>query len=201
MAKLLVIIGMASCFIISIANSRAANFHTSSIAARAAYLVEGVGFDGVNIGLSSASDVEAAFGNKFTLLSHNQYSYEMVYKDKGLSFYYCYNDADKRIFLVEAIPNFHGVTGKGLNFPDSTMRDVFHLYGKAPLSPTATEGLSVCEYEGIQFFFKVSEEDKLDENIETLLEKKIEYLDLVPLDTSSNFCDGFEKSESETDAQ
>src|SRR5438874_4855171 len=91
------------------------------------YITEGVGISGILIGKSTASDVVSAFGSKYTVNTHNDYSREIEYADLGLSFYYCLKDKQKRIFLVEV---HHGTTSKGIIIGTSTLKDIQDLYGK-----------------------------------------------------------------------
>ena len=109
---------------------------------------EGVGIGEIVVGKSTKSDVIAIHGGGFRLVKHSKYSYEIRYKDLGLSFYYCYHDKEKKIFSIEITLPCQGVTSKGLTVGESTLQDVFNLYGKAePLSTTAEETW-FFEYQG-----------------------------------------------------
>lgn len=106
---------------------------------------EGESLDNIKIGKSTADDVISKYGENYKLINHRKYSYEMIYKELGLSFYYCQNDAKKEIFVIEIEPPFKAVTGKGIILGESTFADVFNAYGKWDKSSAG------FEYEGVYF--------------------------------------------------
>jgi hypothetical protein len=105
----------------------------------------------------------------------------MEYADLGLAFYYCHKDEKKTVFLVEL---HHGVSSKGIIIGQSTLRDVFRLYGEQ----SSGDQPDVHEYKGIQFY---TEHDPTPdaEDSAAKLDKKVVEIDIVPPDKSSNFCD------------
>ena len=142
---------------------------------------DGIGIGDILIGVSSAADVEARYGMKYKLINKNDYSYRMEYADLGLAFYYCYKDEKKRVFLVEM---HHGVTSKGIIVGESTLKDVFRLYGEQ-----SNGGQSdIYEYKGIQFYLEADLTPDGEDKAPTL-DKKVVEVDIVPPDKSSNFCD------------
>lgn len=122
------------------------------------YVVAGERFDGITIGTSTADDVISLYGKDYKLIDHKGYSFEMIYKDLGLGFYYCQGDPKKQIFVVEIEPPSRAVTDKGIILGLSTIGDVFNLYGKTSRS---SQGY---QYPGINFDFEVEthEEDQED---------------------------------------
>jgi hypothetical protein len=142
---------------------------------------DGIGVGEILIGVSSAADVEARYGMKYKLINKNDYSYRMEYADQGPAFYYCYKDEKKRVFLVEM---HQGVTSKGIIVGESTLKDVFRLYGEQ----SGVSQSDIYEYKGIQFYLEhdptPEREDKAPK-----LDKKVVEVDIVPPDKSSNFCD------------
>jgi hypothetical protein len=151
-----------------------------------AYITEGVGIAGVVLGKSNTSDIVSAFGNKYTVHTHNEYSRDMEYTDLGLSFYYCFKDKEKTIFLVEV---HHGTTSKGIIIGRSTLRDVYDLYGERDETSNCETGSCVCEYPGVQFYVEGPNLVGSDKALDPTLMKVVE-IDVVPPDKSSNFCDG-----------
>lgn len=127
------------------------------------YVVEGESFDGILIGKSTADDVIATYGADYKLINHNNYSYEMIYKNLGLAFYYCQADPNKEIFVVGIEPPFRATTKSGIILGESTIADLFQIYG------TTSATSSGFEYDGIYFDVeeKTSGEDQEDARIET----------------------------------
>ncbi len=142
---------------------------------------DGIGVGEILIGISSAADVEASYGRKYDLINKNDYSYRMDYADLGLAFYYCRKDEKKKVFLVEL---HHGVSSKGITIGDSTLRDVFRIYGKE----SGGEQTDVHEYPGIQFYLE-HDPTAGPRDSAARLDKKVVEIDIVAPDKSSNFCD------------
>ena len=143
---------------------------------------DGVGLGEIVIGTSTAADVEARYGLKYELMNRNEYSYRMDYADQGLAFYYCFKDAKKRVFLVEA---HQGVTAKGIIVGKSTLGDVFKLYGVEASGGHAY----IFEYPGIQFYVEHDPTPEGEAEKAPALDKKVVEVDIVAPDKSANFCD------------
>ena len=140
---------------------------------------EGIGVGKILIGTSSASDVESLHGTKYQLINKNDYSYRMDYVEQGLAFYYCLKDDQKRIFLIEL---HHGVTSTGITIGESTLKDVFKIYGEHKSVES-----HIYEYKGIQFY--VEHDPKTDaEDKAPKLDKKVVEVDIVAPDKSDDFC-------------
>lgn len=146
-----------------------------------AQIKDGVGLGEILIGVSSAADVETRYGRKYDLINKNDYSFRMDYADLGLAFYYCHKDEKKKVFLVEL---HQGVSSKGITIGQSTLRDVFRLYGKE----SSDDQPDVYEYEGIQFYLEPDSTAGAKDSA-AKLDKKVVEIDIVPPDKSSNFCD------------
>jgi hypothetical protein len=142
---------------------------------------DGIGVGKILIGDSSAADVEARYGTKYDLINKNDYSYRMDYADLGLAFYYCHKDEKKRVFLIEL---HHGTSSKGITVGESTLRDVFRLYGEK----SGGEQLDIHEYPGIQFYIEPDPKAGA-RNSAARLDKKVVEIDIVAPDQASNFCD------------
>lgn len=121
------------------------------------YVVEGESLDSIQIGKSTADDVIANYGTDYKLINHRNYSYEMIYKSLGLSFYYCLRDPNKEIFVVEIEAPFRATTKSGIVLGESTVADVFQIYG------TRSAASSDFDYDGILFS---TEESTADEDQE-----------------------------------
>lgn len=148
------------------------------------YITEGVGISDVLINKSTKSDVESRFGEKYRLIKHNRYSYEMKYDNLGLSFFYCLRDLEKKIFLIET---YHGATSKGIVIGQSTLKDIFDNYGKEEGKGGCDSGACFYQYKGIQFYL-VGDTEAKDDSIDPL-QIKVVQIDVVSPDKSSNFCD------------
>jgi hypothetical protein len=153
-------------------------------------IIEGLGVGGIIVGNSRMSDVVLAYGEGFKLVQHNKYSYEAKYNDLGLSFYYCYSDEEKKIFTIKIKPPFHGSTNKGIIVGESTLQDVFDLYGKVkPYTTTALETWAF-KYEGVEFH--IAYDSNLnsvgDEIPEEQLKKKIISIDVMVTNLRGNAC-------------
>jgi hypothetical protein len=114
--------------------------------------------DGIRIGKSNSEDVIKAYGDNFKLLDHNSYSYEMLYRDLGLSFYYCQNDPNREIFVVEIEAPARARTKKGIVLGESTMADVRGAYGEWD------ETSAGFEYEGAGIYFDFREDTDGDDD-------------------------------------
>ncbi len=158
--------------------------------------LEGIGIDTIRIGTSSKKDVIALYGEDFKLIAHNQYSYEMVYKS-GISFYYCYKDTSEKIFLVKIEPHSKVSTSKGIVGGESTLADVFNVYGKIDVSTTADYEILAAEYDGVHFFIKSNLKYDEDPNssLDKLLPLKISEINIVPPQVNSSFCQEFDQKD------
>lgn len=143
---------------------------------------DGIGLGEILIGVSNAADVEARYGMKYKLINKNDYSYRMDYADLGLAFYYCLKDEKKRIFLVEL---HQGVSSKGIIIGQSTLRDVFRLYGEQSIGEDQSD---IHEYKGIQFYLEHDPSTDAKDSA-AKLDKKVVEIDIVAPDKSFNFCD------------
>lgn len=160
--------------------------------------LEGIGIDTIRIGTSSKKDVIASYGEDFELIAHNKYSYEMSYKS-GISFYYCYKDPAENIFLVELQPSSKVSTSKGIVVGESTMADVFNIYGEVDLSQTAYDGILVAQYRGVHFFIDTKRKRETEgfytKNLDKLLPLKISEINIVAPRVRNNFCKEFEQTD------
>jgi hypothetical protein len=170
--------------------------HARPVPQHSGLAFEGIGIDTIKLGTSSRKDVIAFYGEDFKLIAHNEYSYEMIYKS-GISFYYCYRDTAEKIFLVEILPSSKVSTSKGIIVGESTLADVFNLYGEIELSNTADDGVLAAQYDGVHFLIDTNlkkEKGQIStEKPETLLPLKIILMDIVPPKVSCDFCKEFDQ--------
>ncbi len=103
----------------------------------------GVGVDGIRVGKSTRSDVIRKYGRDFTTEKHGSYSFQMKYKN-GMSFYFCQNDEQQEIFVIELRAPAKVKTNKGIILSKSTVGQVKRKYGE-PLN----DGL---QFKGIEFY-------------------------------------------------
>jgi hypothetical protein len=105
---------------------------------------EGVGIEGIVVGRSTMDDVVRKFGKDYKLVNHKKYSSQLRYGNLGLSFYYCYADKRKVIFVIETKSPYKGKTSKGIILRESTVEDIEKKYGRSK---------SGLEYRGINFYY------------------------------------------------
>ncbi len=108
---------------------------------------EGVGVGGVKVGISKQKDIEEKYGKPEQVIKHKKYSTQMVYKQKGLSFYLCQSDKKKQVFVIEIKRPFVGKTSRGIQIGTSTKKEVEKLYG------TGNKKYRGKEYKGIEFYY------------------------------------------------
>lgn len=123
------------------------------------FVTDGESLDSINIGKSTMDDVTAVYGNDYKLIKHREYSYEMVYKNLGLSFYSCQNDPNKEIFSIDIQAPFKATTAKGIILGESTFDDIFRAYGKWEETSSGFE----YEKEGIYFNYTAEETEENEE--------------------------------------
>ncbi len=123
---------------------------------------DGRSIGAIKIGTSTESNVIENYGSQYRLVDHQKYSNEMIYEKTGLSFYYCYNDPKKEIFLVNMTLPYRAKTSKGIILGKSTLEDVFSVYGS---SLESTAGFS---YPGISFYVAESKVKWTDDKKQTL---------------------------------
>lgn len=147
---------------------------------------EGLGIKGVYVWRSTERDVIAAYGEDYELVKHGSYTYELRYVLLDLSFYYCQNDPQKRIFDIECRAGFAGFTAKGIVLGRSTVRDVFKAYGVSPELESFPNNSGVFfESPGIQFSV-AHDDDAPPLNLKRLLDRKVETIDIVTSKTGSD---------------
>ncbi|HEX5709651.1 MAG TPA: hypothetical protein VFX96_20400 [Pyrinomonadaceae bacterium] len=123
-------------------------------------LVEGWGVDNVVVERSTAAEVVAEYGEPDEVIKHKKYSREMAYKKLGLSFYYFYEDAEKKIFHIAAKRPFKGSTTKGIVLGESTVADVLRIYGNASISSNTSYDYWALRYQGVEFYVENDGPDK-----------------------------------------
>jgi hypothetical protein len=146
-------------------------------------LSEGLGVGKIYVGHSTFDDVVEAYGKGYALVERSGRD-EMRYETLGLSFWYCQDDPQKRIFRVECRAPFAGFTARGIVLGKSAVRDVLKAYGQAdPKSSGANETWSY-EYPGVEFH--VEHRDLGDKPTTQLLGSKIVAIAIVMMASGSN---------------
>jgi len=151
-------------------------------------VIDGVGISWIVVNASTEADVIALYGDDFKLIEHRKYSYEIEYKDLGLSFYYCYCDEEKRIVAILIKAPCPGATSKGIIVGQNTLQDVFDLYGKADPRTTTAQKSLFFEYPGINFHIDYQEEVTAEAIGEEQLNKKIIAIEIVDPDVKGSVC-------------
>lgn len=72
----------------------------------------------------------ASLGEEYEEINHNNYSIEVKYAKRGISFRYKYNDNRKKVFNIQLYAPFKGITDSGIELNVSTMDDVEALFNK-----------------------------------------------------------------------
>ena len=115
------------------------------------YASPGIGIEGVAINYSTMDSVVANYGKDFALVEHNKYSFEMSYEELGLSFWYRYEDPEKRIFCIALKPASHAFTSRGIIVGKSRLRDVVASYGRSRFLTTSANATWFFAYPGVEF--------------------------------------------------
>ena len=138
------------------------------------YVSPGIGIEGVAVGYSTMDSVVARYGKDFGLLEHNKYSYEMSYEQLGLSFWYRYDDPEKKIFSIALKPASHAFTSRGVIVGKSRLRDVLTAYGKSGFSTTAADETWFFAYAGVEFHVEYDrQKDRAGWKPEKILSRKV----------------------------
>lgn len=149
---------------------------------RPIYVTAGIGIEGIAVGFSTKKTVVAKYGNEDSLIEHNKYSYEMKYEERGLSFWYRFEDPEQKIFAISVWPESRGFTGQGIVVGRSTLKDVFNAYGKAEFGTTTNEKSWFVEYPGISFHIEYKPNDKQHWTPEELLKRKVTEIEIVAVE-------------------
>ena len=140
---------------------------------RAVYATAGLGIEGIAVGYSTKKSVFSKFGDDFSLIEHEKYSYEMRY-NTGMSFWYRYDDHEQKIFSIQLRPESHAFTSRGIVVGRSTLQDVFDAYGKSGFFTTSAEESWFFDYPGIQFHVEFKANDwRLNSREKKLLKRKV----------------------------
>lgn len=150
---------------------------------RSVYLAAGVGIEGIAVGYSTKDSVTAKYGNDFELITHEVYSYEMRYADRGLSFWYRYSDPAQKIFCIGVRPPCHGFTSRGIVVGSSKLEDVFKAYGETTLSTSSAREHWSADYPGIHFLIDHKESDSFKDDNKKYLNRKIVEIDIVQIES------------------
>ncbi|WP_299335268.1 hypothetical protein [uncultured Psychroserpens sp.] len=137
-------------------------------------ITEGKGIDSFHINTINATDVKHKLGKDYDLIKHKDYSFQIVYKNLGMSFYYMQNDPEEQIFLISFKSPFNGKTSKNIVLNKSTMIDVVNAYGKPEWFTCNGCDTWKAEYDGI--YFEVERDKSLPQyplNEDVHIKKKI----------------------------
>jgi hypothetical protein len=149
------------------------------------YVAAGFGIDGITVGYSTKNSVTSKYGDDYALIEHNHYSYEIRYRDTGMSFWYRYEDPEQRIFSIGLRPESRAFTGQGIVVGRSSLQDVFNAYGKSESYTTSAEESWFFEYHGIKFHI---EHKSSDQSVvpEKLLKRKVIEIEIVAMESGAD---------------
>ena len=148
---------------------------------RAVYVAAGLGIDGITVGYSTKNSVTSKYGDDYVLIEHNHYSYEIRYRDTGMSFWYRYEDPEQKIFSIALRPESRAFTGRGIVVGRSSLKDVFNAYGKSEFHTTSAEETWFFEYQGIKFHIEYKSSDK-SLVPEKLIKRRVIEIEIVAMD-------------------
>ena len=165
------------------------------------FVTDGESLNSLSIGKSTMDEVVAVYGDDYKLIKHKDYSFEMVYKNLGLSFFSCQADPNKEIFVIEMESPAKITTSKGITLGESTFADLIRIYDLSALGDRV-------EFGGMYFYAgKDSREDgpevdknqrfviNLEEEAESPAEKNTD----TRIDQSNIILDGIDVSENSGD--
>ena len=121
------------------------------VSCRTAETTDGMAIADIRLGESTASDVERCHGPPDSVEHHGEYSAEMVYAQRGLSFYYRKDDEHKSIFSIAVTPPYQLRTVEGIGLDSSTMEDVRKAYGDLNWKTTNGSDYWFSEHDGIEY--------------------------------------------------
>ena len=156
------------------------------MAAETPVITPGVGADGLRVGVSTEQDVIAKYGAQFEKIKHLEYSYQLKYPELGMSFYYCQQDPDKKLFTIEYL---RGSTNDGIVIGRSTMAEVQKRQGQSEDYQGCDEGLCLYSYDTAHYYIKDATENSAPDK-QTIVE-----IDVKPSGFQSCDSDDAQKTE------
>lgn len=139
----IVSVGLICCFFVGLTEAQRKKTTTKK-AETYKTAREGVGIEGVAVGVSTMASVVKKFGKNYVKKTYGKYSNSINYPKLGLAFYYCQVDKTKEIFDIEIRAPYKVKTSKGVILGKSTLEDIYKIYGRS------SDGL---EYKGVSFFY------------------------------------------------
>jgi hypothetical protein len=122
-------------------------------------IYEGQGIDSLKLGILTGVDVKHAFGPSYTETNHQNYSIELFYKSRNISFYYFAGADTSKIFAMSIYTNYPGKTSRGFDMRTMNVRDMIRMYGSPQWDIESGEKIIYARYmaTGIYFGFKLRE--------------------------------------------
>lgn len=116
-------------------------------------IIRGVGIDENIVNLTMAQMIFEKYGEPENIINHNNYSMELQYSNKGMSFFYKISDPLKMIYFMMATGEIKCETETGLIFDKNlTMDKVLDDYGMGkPVGNDESEEAKMS-YSGILFY-------------------------------------------------
>lgn len=118
---------------------------------------EGSGFGNYQLKNLKTGKVKRDLGNDYELISHNNYSEELLYKNEGVSFYYLLSKPTD-IFSITFNSNYKSKTGKGFVMGEMNVSDMIQIY-ETP-SWDRPEDILYARYDSLGIYFKILPVDK-----------------------------------------
>ena len=153
---------------------------------RAIYVAAGLGIEGITVGYSTRNSVTSKYGDDYVLIEHNNYSYEIRYRDTGKSFWYRYHDPEQRIFSIGLRRESRAFTGRGIVVGRSSLQDVFNAYGKSEFSTSSAEETWFVEYQGIKFHIEYKSTDNRLIVPEKLLKRRVIEIEIAAMESGAD---------------
>lgn len=118
-------------------------------------IIRGVSIDKNIVNLTTSQMIVEKYGEPDATVNHNNFSYELNYKNLGLSFFYKQNDPVQLIYLMMATGQKRCETDTGLIFDRSlTMEKVISDYGMGDVRATDDSDEAKMVFPGIMFYAK-----------------------------------------------
>lgn len=120
-------------------------------------IYEGVGVDKFALKNLETENVKTRLDSDYVLITHNDYSGELLYKKYGVSFYYLLSEP-KNIFAISFKNNYEGKTSRGFEIEKMTVGDLVRIYGSPRWN--RLEDTIYAHYDSLGIYFQINPIDK-----------------------------------------
>ncbi|MGZ3872998.1 MAG: hypothetical protein ACXVJD_08770 [Mucilaginibacter sp.] len=123
-------------------------------------IYEGVGVGGLKLGKLTGAGIKQKFGPAYVEINYPNYSVEISYKSRGLSFYHRPGADTAKIFAIDIYPAFKGKTSRGFDMRTMNVRDMLRIYGMPLWDLESGDKVIYARFmgSGIYFGFKLKQD-------------------------------------------